>query len=114
MSAIAAYARLVEDGCLCGTDQCADCPLHDAHDLRGLAAFFKAGMPSAFPMPAYCAICRAPGLLYPNIELDDPKRSGEDRPTLVCPRCSKPAAESHLVADAQQFGHQLNDNRVFA
>lgn len=61
-----------------------------------------------------CSECGHNGcLLYPNIEIDDPKRSGEFRRTLICPRCSTPGAEAALVADALAFGHQLNDLRVF-
>jgi hypothetical protein len=111
---VSTYAELVERGCLCGSDRPADCTVHGPRDLRGIAAFFKAGMPGGFPMEANCAICGAPGLLYPNIELDDPKRSGENRRTLVCPECSGPAAETALRADAQQFGYRLNERRVFA
>lgn len=113
MSAMSAYAKLVERGCLCGTDRPADCSLHGPGDNRGIAAFYKAGMPNGFPMPANCALCGADGLMYPNIEIDDPEGSGRYKPTLVCPCCSQPISESRLVAEAQEFGFALNDRRVF-
>lgn len=114
MSAVVAYEKLVVRGCLCGTDRVRDCPLHLAGDNRGIAAWFKAGMPHGFPYAAHCVICGAEGLMYPNVELDDPNRSGEHRPTLACPGCSQPAAEAALVREALDFGYLLNDRRVFA
>lgn len=110
------YSRLLARGCLCGTDRPADCSLHPAGDNRGIAAWLKAGMPSGFPAAATCAICGASGLLYPNVRLDDPESGAdgfEHRPTLICPRCSSPAAERRLVDDAERFGHSLNLRRVF-
>jgi hypothetical protein len=51
----ATYSELVERGCLCGTDRIAECPLHKGPgDLRGLAAYFKAGQPLGFPLSANC------------------------------------------------------------
>lgn len=116
MSAVATYEKLVEKGCLCGTDRPQDCPLHKSGDLRGLGAFFRAGMPLGFPMEATCAICKAPSLLYPDIEQDKPTDDGpvKHRPTLVCPRCSTPAAERSLRAEVEGSGlHQLNSRTVF-
>ena len=111
------YSRLLARGCLCGTDRPADCRLHPEGDNRGIAAWFKAGMPNGFPLAATCAVCDTGGLLYPNVALDDPD-SGVDghehRPTLICPKCSSPAAERRLVDDAEQFGYSLNPRRVFA
>ena len=92
----------------------ADCPLHvESSDNRGIAAWFKAGMPSGFPVVARCLLCGTDGLLYPNVELDDPNGSGEFQPTLICPRCSAPAAERSLRAEAEAFGYELNDQSVF-
>jgi len=51
--------------------------------------------------------------MYPNVEIDDPKGSGEYKPTLVCPNCSKAPSEARLVAEAEGFGFQLNTHRVF-
>lgn len=113
---VSAYTDLVARGCLCGTDRTADCPLHGAGDNRGIAAFFRAGMPKAFPFDATCTVCGTPGLMYPDVVLDDPN-SGfpQHRPTLVCPHCSQPAAEHALVSEVLTAGlHQLNDRRVFA
>jgi hypothetical protein len=107
------YPELVARGCLCGTEQSAECPIHGVGDNRGIAAWFKAGMPQGFPLAATCALCGASGLMYPNVELDDPARSGGYRPTLVCPRCSTPATERALVRDAESFGYELNPARVF-
>lgn len=115
MSKRAAYAALVARGCLCRTAQVVSCPVHpDPRDNRGLRAYFEAGQPGGFPMVASCAICGTEGLLYPNVELDDPARSGEFRPTLICPRHSVPSHERALRADADQFGYELNEQRVFA
>lgn len=118
MSAIAKWEDLVARGCLCGTDDRAhECPLHTKPgDNRGIGAWFKAGMPLGFPMvDCTCSVCGTSGcLIYPNIEHDDPKRSGENRRTLICPSCSTPGAERALVADAEQFGYSLNPHRVFA
>lgn len=113
------YAKLVERGCLCGSEDPAGCPLHEPRDNRGLRAFYEAGMPLGFPMDAWCAICGSEGLMYPNINIDDPGRNADPQhdsfgPTLACPRCSVPAVERALVADASQFGYELNDKRVFA
>lgn len=113
MSAAKTWADLASRGCLCGSDRPADCALHEPRDNRGLRAFFQAGQPLGFPAPATCTLCGTDGLLYPNIEIDDPKRSGEYRPTLVCPRCSCPAAEATLVADTCDFGFELNPRRIF-
>ncbi len=108
------WADLVARGCLCGSDNPERCPIHTSSgDNRGIAAWFKAGMPTAFPFDALCSECGTEGLIYPNIEIDDPKRSGEYRRTLICPHCSGPGAEASLVADAIAFGHELNDRRVF-
>lgn len=111
------HSRLQARGCLCGTERPADCRLHPAGDNRGIAAWFKAGMPSGFPTVAMCAICGAGGLLYPDVDLDDPRSEAdgiEHRPTLICPRCSSPAAERWLVNQAERFGYVLNPRRVFA
>lgn len=113
MSRMDAYARLVERGCLCGTDAPADCTLHGPGDNRGIAAYFAAGQPRGFPLVARCSVCGAGGLLYPNIDIDDPKRDGAFRPTLVCPGCSVPAGERALRADAENFGYVLNERLVF-
>lgn len=113
MTATEVYAKLVERGCLCGTDRVADCQIHVGNDLRGIGAYFKAGQPNGFPMVARCSICRDEGLLYPNVEIDDPKRSGEFRPTLICPRCSRPSHEDELRADAERFGYLLNERSIF-
>lgn len=114
MSAVEKYASLVARGCLCGTDRVADCPIHKQGDLRGIGAYFKAGMPGGFPMEANCMTCGAAGLMYPNVEIDDPNGSGEYRPTLVCPRCSHPANEAALIREAEASGlYQLNGKRVF-
>lgn len=110
------YARLVERGCTCGTDRSAECRLHPPGDNRGLAAWFRAGMPHGFPLTATCAVCGSGGLLYPDVDRDDPE-SGVDgfehRPTLVCPACSAPAVERGLVTEAERFGYVLNTARVF-
>jgi hypothetical protein len=118
MSRMDAYLKLVERGCLCGTDRIADCPVHaKPGDNRGLRAFFQAGMPGAFPSAATCSICGADGLMYPDVELDDPKGApgpAKHRPTLICPSCSSPAAERALVREVEASGrHQLNGARVF-
>lgn len=110
---MSAYTDLVARGCLCGTDRPQDCPIHEAGDNRGIAAFFKAGMPAAFPLEATCSACKSDGLLYPNVDIDDPDRSGGFKPTLVCPQCTSPAMERVLRADAVTFGHTLNDRMVF-
>lgn len=117
----AAYQKLVAKGCLCGTDRPADCPLHEPGDNRGIAAFYKAGLPLAFPLVARCHDCHTEGLMYPNIDLDDPKRDVDPttspKPTLICPRCSRRGGvglERALVDDAESFGYELNDRRVFA
>lgn len=110
------WAALVAQGCTCGDEPYTTCPLHkDPGDNRGIRAWSQAGMPGGFPMPdCTCSQCGQTGcLLYPNIEIDDPKRSGEFRRTLICPHCSTPGAEATLVADALAFGHRLNDLRVF-
>jgi hypothetical protein len=114
-----AFDRLVQRGCLCGSERPADCPLHGPGDNRGIAAFFKAGMPNAFPMVAHCALCGTEGLMYPDVELDDPTINAgappRHRPTLICPRCSTPAAERALRAEVERSGRdQLNDRQVFA
>lgn len=111
-----AYARLLERGCLCGGDDPASCPVHpEPGDNRGIAAYFKAGLPNGFPMVATCSICRAEGLMYPSVELDRGEvPAGEaPGPTLICPRCSRPAHETRLRADAEQFGYDLNGETVF-
>jgi hypothetical protein len=115
MNRMDAYLKLVERGCLCGTARIADCPVHTKPgDNRGIAAFFRAGMPGGFPMAATCAICGADGLMYPNVGIDDPNGDGQYKPTLVCPSCSQPAAERALVREVEASGrHQLNDARVF-
>ena len=114
MTATAAYERLVAKGCLCGSERPADCSLHGPSDNRGLAAFFKAGMPLAFPFSANCSLCGREGLMYPNVALD----SGEDmtfRPTLVCPACSTRRSESAIRAEVEASGlHRLNAQRVFS
>jgi hypothetical protein len=113
-AALEAWQALIERGCLCSGDTPHACALHGPRDNRGIAAWFKAGMPAGFPMKARCAICRnSDCLLYPNVELDDPQRSGQSRPTLVCPTCSVPVVERALVADAEQFGYALNSRRIF-
>lgn len=109
------YARLVERGCLCGTERPQDCKVHGYGDNRGIAAFFKAGMPGGFPMVANCATCRSEGLMYPNVHLDNSKGSAEHRPTLVCPRCSTPTQERALRQEVEASGlHRLNERSVFA
>ncbi|HLY83731.1 MAG TPA: hypothetical protein VKQ71_12130, partial [Acidimicrobiales bacterium] len=100
MSRVQAYADLVARGCTCGAEDYTPCPLHiGPSDNRGIRAFFEAGMPRGFPMKdCTCMVCKQGGcLIYPNIELDDPKRSGAYRPTLVCSRCSVPSVEAALV-----------------
>lgn len=113
MNAASTFEALVARGCLCGTDRVADCPLHTGGDNRGIGAFFKAGMPRAFPTAASCWICGAEGLLYPNVQIDD----GTDgfKPTLVCPQCSTASCERALVAEVEAAGrHRLNPCRVFS
>jgi hypothetical protein len=118
---VSTFAQLVERGCLCGSDRVADCPLHRGPgDLRGIAAYFKAGMPKGFPMVAHCAICKTEGLMYPNIELDDAKREAIGdakrgyKPTLICPCCSTPAAERALRIEVEGVGYyDLNQRSVF-
>lgn len=72
-------------------------------------------MPNGFPYPANCAICGADGLMYPSIQQDrgelPPGEAGP--PTLICPRCSQPAAERGLRREAEAFGYQLNDRTIF-
>lgn len=115
MSNTTAFAQLVERGCLCGTDRIAECALHGPGDNRGIAAHFKAGMPNGFPLVATCTLCRAEGLLYPSVPLDKGEvPAGEaPSPTLICPCCSCPALEDSLRREAEDFGYQLNDRRVF-
>jgi hypothetical protein len=109
------YATLVARGCLCGGDWPAECEIHGPGDLRGIGAFFRAGMPGAMPMGAQCAICGADSLLYPNVEIDHPNGSGEFVRTLVCPNCSTPAAEDLIRGGIEALGVQsLNARRVFA
>lgn len=99
-------------GCVCGLGD--RCPVHsEPSDNRGLRAWFEAGMPLGFPMEATCSVCGAAGLLYPNVEIDDPNRSGEYHPTLICPCCSKPPSERALREDAEQFGYELRPVSVF-
>jgi hypothetical protein len=110
------YASLVSRGCLCGTDRPAECPLHvGPSDLRGVAAYLKAGSPRGFPMTANCAVCGAASLMYPSVPLDrgEIPAGQAPPPTLVCPRCSRPAGEQALRAEAENFGYELNDRRVF-
>jgi hypothetical protein len=111
VSAVAAYERMVERGCKCGTGRPQDCTLHPAPgDNRGLAAYFKAGMPLAFPSQATCAKCGAEGLMYPRVEADDNPAA----PTVVCPNCSTSAAESLLRFRIEYEGlHKLNGKSVF-
>lgn len=113
---MSAYTDLLAKGCLCGTDDVAKCPLHGPGDNRGIAAWFKAGMPSGFPMAATCSLCGSDSLMYPSVELDRGEvPAGEcPGPTLVCPSCSRPANEARLVADAEAAGYVLNAKRVFA
>jgi hypothetical protein len=116
------FADLAAQGCLCGTESPAGCPVHKAGDNRGLRAFFEAGMPKAFPTACRCALCGAEGLLYPNVGLDSPPREAIGdatvsgyKPTVICPRCSAPVLERALVAEVEASGlHDLNDSRVFA
>lgn len=112
------YAELEARGCLCGTaDRAAECPIHGPNDLRGLRAYYEAGMPLAFPATATCARCGAEGLMYPDVALDDPSTPGPpaSRPTLVCPTCSTPQAEHVLILEVLASGlHKLNGRRVFA
>lgn len=109
------YSKLVILGCLCGGERSSECPLHPPGDNRSLAAWFRAGMPNGFPLAAKCAACGAVGLMYPDTVLDAPEAAGghEHRPTLICPRCSSPAAERVLVAAAERFGYTLKPVRVF-
>ena len=111
MSATDRYRELLVRGCLCG--RAGACPIHKPGDNRGLAAYFRAGMPEAFPTPATCATCGANGLLYPNVsESQSPPRH---HPTLICPHCSTPETEALMLATIHQDGyHQLNSARVFA
>lgn len=111
----ASYDTLVAKGCICGSERPGPCPLHSApNDNRGIAAFLRAGMPLAFPMPATCARCGAEGLLYPNVDPTAPRAAADYRPTLVCPRCSRPADEGALIAGVVTSGmHRLNTRRVF-
>lgn len=116
MSAAEKWAQLVARGCKCGgIDNPADCALHHGSDMRGIAAYFAAGMPLGFPLLANCAICSADSLMYPSIPLDAGHLlAGEaPPPTLVCPRCSAPAAERALREEAEAFGYVLNDRVVF-
>jgi hypothetical protein len=112
----ATYAELVERGCLCGSDSPQDCSLHGPRDNRGLAAYFKAGMPRGFPLVATCTLCGDEGLLYPSVELDcgDVPAGEAPGPTLICPRCSRPTLERALRAGAESFGYELNARTVFA
>lgn len=104
----APYARLVERGCLCGTDRPQDCTLHGPGDNRGLRAFFQAGMPLAFPSRMTCGKCGAEGLGYPELEADPP-----GQPTMICPNCSTRAAESLLRFRIDREGlHKLNGKSV--
>lgn len=113
MSKSSTYEALVARGCLCGTERPQDCTLHGVGDNRGLAAYFKAGMPNAFPCVATCSLCRSDGLLYPNVGLDT--GTGGYKPTVVCPRCSAPVCERALVAEVEASGlHKLNTRRVFS
>jgi hypothetical protein len=111
------YDKLVEKGCLCGSERPQDCELHGPGDNRGLRAFFEAGMPSSFPLVASCAICDAESLMFPDTELDDPTKevdpAVERPPTLICPRCSAPSQERSLRTDAEEFGYELNSRAVF-
>lgn len=110
------YVDLVERGCLCGTNRIAACPLHvGPGDNRGLRAFYQAGMPLAFPMVATCAICGTEGLMYPDVELEESSQApARHRPTLICPRCSRPSLERALVVEVLVTArHRLNDRRVF-
>lgn len=110
---MSAYAQLVKRGCLCGTDDAVSCKVHPAGDNRGIAAWFKAGMPNGFPVECVCAICGTGALLYPNVELDDPEGDGGFLPTAVCPRCSRPSCEAALVSASRGRGYVLNARRVF-
>jgi hypothetical protein len=107
---VSKYAQLVERGCLCGTERPQDCPVHKKPgDNRGLAAFFAAGMPFAFPSKATCGTCGAEGLMYPNVQHAEP---GD--PTLICPNCSTRSAESLLRFRLELEGlHKLNGKSVF-
>lgn len=111
------YAELVAKGCTCGNDP-VTCPVHpEPSDARGLAAFYKAGMPLAFPLEGcVCSICSTAGcVMYPDVELDDPGGKGiRHRPTLICPHCSSPAAERRLRAEVEETGrYVLNAASVF-
>jgi hypothetical protein len=112
----AAYDALVEQGCLCGTDEVARCPIHtEPRDYRGIRAFFAAGMPNGFPMQSTCSICRSEGLMYPSVELDrgEVPAGRAPGPTLICPNCSVPVLEERLVAQCEAAGYELNEQRVF-
>lgn len=118
MATATTYEQLVERGCLCGTDRAQDCELHGPGDNRGIAAFYRAGMPLAFPSYANCMLCGAAGLMYPDVELDDPNHEPDGptkhRPTLICPRCSTPRAEQALRSEVEVSGlHKLNGRSVF-
>lgn len=109
---MSAYLALRAKGCTCGDEEYTPCPVHtEPGDNRGIRAWFQTGLPGGFPSPATCMVCGADGLIYPNVEIDNPEGSGEYKPTLICPRCSTPAAEARLVAEAERY--QLNDKRVF-
>jgi hypothetical protein len=107
------YAELVERGCLCGTDRSFHCPLHGPGDNRGLAAFFRAGMPGAFPSSITCGRCGSEALMYPDWG-EDEGAPAQHRPTTVCPECSSPAVESWIRFKVEEQGvHQLNSSCVF-
>jgi hypothetical protein len=114
-AAAQAYAELVEQGCLCGTDRVANCQIHGRDDLRGLAAYLRAGSPRGFPLDVTCALCGAPSLMYPSVALDrgEIPADAAPPPTTVCPRCSHPAAERALRREAVAYGYDLNDKMVF-
>lgn len=110
------YTELRARGCTCGGETYTPCAVHGPGDNRGIAAWFRAGMPQGFPMTnCTCAICGSNGCcMYPDVDLDDKTKPFVHTPTLICPRCSTPALEASRRAVSEARGYLLNDSRVFA
>lgn len=110
------WTALVARGCVCGGADFTPCPIHsEPSDNRGLRAWFEAGMPQGFPMPATCGVCGSDGLMYPDVDLENPEKPFEHTPTLICPSCSTPYVEARLRArcEANGYAGRLNSKRVF-